>query len=134
MATAARIHVVLLAGLLALPCRARGAEPSQGTYVGIGACAASNCHGSVSARTDHPHSLQNESVTWTKQDRHARATAALHEPLAFQMARRLGMVPAGADAASWLERTAHPEKCLDCHATNVPEDVRGPRFNLADGV
>jgi hypothetical protein len=126
--------LALLAGLLALPPAAMGADAGSTRWLGPGSCSASNCHGSVAARVDSPRSLQNEYVTWFKQDRHAKAYAALGTPLGFAMARRLGMVPAGADATTWIERTAHPERCLDCHATNAPAEARGPRFDLTDGV
>jgi hypothetical protein len=103
-------------------------------YVGAGACAAANCHGSAVPRTDSATSLQNEYLTWFKSDRHARAYAVLLEERSLAMARRLGMVDATADAATWLERTTRPERCLGCHAVDAPAAARGPKFDIADGV
>ncbi len=103
------------------------------TYVGAGACAASNCHGSATARIDGAHALQNEYLVWFKQDRHAHAYTALAGPLGVAIGRRLGLVPDG-DAAGWIARTPAASKCLGCHALDVPTDARGPRFDVADGV
>ena len=102
-------------------------------YVGAGACSASNCHGSVVPRRDSKLSLQNEYITWYKQDRHAKAYAALLDERSFKIARRLGMV-AGGEASTWLERAARPERCLECHALNAPAAERGPKFDVRDGV
>jgi hypothetical protein len=92
-------------------------------YVGAAACASQNCHGSATARRDSETSLQNEYVTWSREDRHAKAYAILDGPLGKRIASQLGI--------------ANPQKekrCLDCHATNVPTKARGERFRLEDGV
>ncbi len=49
------------------------AERAAPRYVGAAACASQNCHGSVTARRDSETSLQNEYVTWYRDDRHAKA-------------------------------------------------------------
>ena len=121
---------VLLGCLLGLGAARADTRPS---YVGAGACSASNCHGSVVPRRDSKLSLQNEYITWYKQDRHAKAYSALSEERALRIARRLGMV-SGGEASSWLDGAAHPERCLDCHALDVPAAERGPRFDVRDGV
>jgi cytochrome c554/c'-like protein len=120
----------LVAWLVALVGVARAGV----TYVGAGACAASNCHGSVTARTDAAQSAQNEYMTWFKQDRHARAYEALRSPLGFAIARRMALVPPGAEARSWLDRTTHADACVGCHTVDVPATERGARFDVADGV
>ena len=117
---------VLLGCLLGLGAARADTRPS---YVGAGACSASNCHGSVVPRRDSKLSLQNEYITWYKQDRHAKAYSALSEERALRIARRLGMV-SGGEASSWLDGAAHPERCLDCHALDVPAAERGPRFDV----
>src|SRR5438094_879792 len=76
---------VLLGCLLGLGAARADTRPS---YVGAGACSASNCHGSVVPRRDSKLSLQNEYITWYKQDRHAKAYSALSEERALRIARR----------------------------------------------
>lgn len=119
----------VLLGLLAGKARGDARPP----YVGAGACAASNCHGSVVPRGDSKLSIQNEYITWYKQDRHAKAYAVLLDERSFDIARRLGMV-SGGDPATWLVRASHPERCLACHTLDVPAAERGPQFDVRDGV
>src|SRR5690242_15296483 len=107
----------VLAGPAAL---GTGAEPGQ--YVGPGACASQNCHGSVTKRADSRVALQNEYTTWRSRDRHARSWAVLLEGRSLEMARRLGMT----------EAPSRADKCLECHALDLPQMQDGPR--LADGV
>ena len=103
-------------------------------YVGAAACSSSNCHGSVTARLDSAMSLQNEYVTWYKSDRHAKAYETLSTDRALRIARLVGMVDGTATPGDWLARAARPERCLDCHALDVPAAQRGPKFKLEDGV
>jgi hypothetical protein len=86
-------------------------------------CANSLCHGSIAPWHESPV-LQNEYVTWSRVDKHARAYRVLHDDLSREIVRKLG-----------LPTPAHETKlCLDCHAHNVPEERRGERFMLSDGV
>jgi len=65
----------------------------------------------------------NEYITWSHEDSHAKAYSVLFNDRSRSIAAKLGL-PA-----------AHTAKiCLDCHADNVPENLRGKEFNLADGV
>lgn len=91
--------------------------------VGTVNCANSLCHGAVS-EWKGSHVLQNEYVTWSRLDKHARAYTVLLNDRSKAIARKLGLgVP------------AHEAKvCLDCHAHNVPVAQRGERFKLSDGV
>lgn len=93
-------------------------------HLGVGSCSNSTCHGSIQP-WKKSNVLQNEYVTWTKEDNHSRkAYKVLTNKLSKRIARNLG-----------LKDPAHEAKvCLDCHADNVPTDVRGERFDLADGV
>jgi len=93
-------------------------------YVGPAACASQNCHGSVTPRSDSATSLQNEYITWYKEDRHAKSYAVLLEDRSQRMAARLGL----------REAPHKAKRCLDCHAVNVPAKARGPKFRLEDGV
>ena len=91
-------------------------------HTGVATCAASQCHGSPVPR-DGSNVLQNEYVTWTRDDPHSRAWEILSNDASRAMARRLGI--------------GDPQQaaiCLDCHADNVPADRRGEKFHLSDGV
>jgi hypothetical protein len=91
-------------------------------HLGVATCASTLCHGS--AKPLAAHSVQqNEYVTWSHFDPHARAYRVLLEPRAQKIAQRLGM---GA---------AHEARvCLACHAENAAPADRGPRFQLSDGI
>lgn len=91
-------------------------------HLGVATCASTLCHGS--AKPLAAHSVQqNEYVTWSHFDPHARAYRVLLEPRAQKIAVRLGIGP------------AHEARiCLDCHAENVAASDRGPRFQLSDGI
>jgi len=91
--------------------------------MGVGSCASSLCHGAVDKWTNS-RILQNEYVTWSRSDKHARAYAVLLNARSKEIARKLG-----------LSEPAHRANlCLDCHAHNVPAPQRGEGFVLADGV
>lgn len=86
-------------------------------------CANSLCHGSIS-EWKGSDVLQNEYVTWSRLDKHARAYQVLLDERSRKIANKFG-----------LRTPAHESKqCLDCHAHNVPAERRGERFKLADGV
>lgn len=91
-------------------------------HLGVASCAGSTCHGSVEPFAKSTV-LQNEYVTWQREDRHAKAYEVLLNDRSKRIARNLGL----ADA-----HTA--DVCLDCHADNVPADKRGATFQITDGV
>jgi hypothetical protein len=114
----------LAAGALALaaviPLTARqNAEP--GNYVGPGSCSAVACHGAVRAAAG-ARILQTEYSTWIARDRHARATEVLSTDVSLRMAKILGV---GAPQQA--------QKCLACHALDVPPAARGRTF-ATEGV
>ncbi len=97
-------------------------EPSFAKYVGVGSCSSSNCHGGVSPKAGSTI-LQNEYITWQKQDLHSRAYNSLLSPEGRRIGKLLGL--------------EHPEKealCLDCHATNPKPELRAATFQIEDGV
>lgn len=103
----------------AAPLPYQSADQSLGTVN----CANSLCHGSITPWHESPV-RQDEYVTWSRLDKHARAYRVLHEDASREIVRKLG-----------LATPAHETPlCLDCHAHNVPEDRRGERFKLSDGV
>ena len=65
----------------------------------------------------------DEYRTWSQEDAHARAYRLLEEPRSKRIAAQLG-----------IGNPTSAKVCLDCHADNVPQDKRGPKFQLSDGV
>jgi hypothetical protein len=90
--------------------------------MGVVNCANSLCHGSVQPFKDSDV-LQNEYVTWSRVDKHARAYKVLFNEQSARIARNLG-----------LGNASEAKICLDCHAHNVVKVQRGERFKLDDGV
>jgi hypothetical protein len=124
-----RIGMLSLAGLLAcglataaVEAAAQTAAAADGVHLGVASCAGSTCHGAVQPLKGSSVA-QNEYITWSRKDKHAKAYTVLGEERSQRIARNLGL----ADA-----RTA--QVCLDCHADNVPADRRGPQFQISDGV
>ncbi|MCK6449768.1 MAG: cytochrome c family protein [Alphaproteobacteria bacterium] len=91
-------------------------------HVGVTSCSGSTCHGAVEPFKGS-NVLQNEFVTWQRDDKHSQAYAVLQNSRSQRIARNLGL------------ENAHTAKlCLDCHADNVGSDLRGRQFQLSDGV
>lgn len=93
-----------------------------GVHLGVASCAGSTCHGSVQPFKGS-NVLQNEYVTWTRSDPHAKAYKVLLEDRSVRIAKNLGLPNAHTAGV-----------CLDCHADNPPQDKRGRQFQLSDGV
>jgi hypothetical protein len=91
-------------------------------HLGVATCSSSVCHGNVKSTSSYDVQL-NEYVTWSHDDSHSKAYSVLKSERSRAIAAKLGL-PNAYDA----------KMCLDCHADNVPEAVRGKEFNLADGV
>lgn len=100
---------------------ARAAD-APASHLGVASCASGVCHG-VAKPIENESVLRNEYVTWSHFDPHSGAYRTLRNEDSRRMAARLGI----ADA------TREP-LCLDCHAENVAVTLRGPRFQLDDGV
>lgn len=119
----------LMSGLVML-CSSHvfAAEPELPQYaaskhLGVASCSSSTCHGSIRP-WQNANVLQNEYITWSREDAHAKAYKILFNKASKRIVRNLG-----------LKEPAHEAKiCLDCHADNVPADKRGERFQIADGV
>ena len=98
------------------------AQPPVGVHLGVATCAGSNCHG-ASTRPRNSYVPGNEYLIWSKQDKHRNAYNVLLDDRAIKMAHALGLPDA-----------AHQKICLDCHADDVPQNLRGAQFQLSDGV
>jgi hypothetical protein len=119
------LATALLLPLLGQPTRADEPPlPQKGSdsHLGVVTCAGSTCHGATKP-FQNSSVLQNEFVTWQRQDKHAQAYKVLLNEQSKRIAANLGL--ASAETATI---------CLDCHADNVPESARGKRFQLSDGV
>src|SRR2546427_5402464 len=107
--------------------RAHAQAPTELKYTGAASCAASNCHGSTKPKPDYPK--LNENIVWTQKDQHAKAYATLtNEKL------KSGVSPSKIARELKLTKAEASERCLTCHAVNVPAAVRGPKFDITDGV
>jgi hypothetical protein len=115
-----------LLAMLLLACGgvAAAAELAQSTvkHLGVATCASSVCHGKLTAQSDRDVAL-NEYQIWSHDDYHSRAYRDLINPQSQAIAAKLGLASA-----------ATSKLCLDCHADNVPATLRGPKFQLTDGV
>jgi hypothetical protein len=67
--------------------------------------------------------LQNEYVTWSRVDKHARSYKVLFNEQSARIAKNLG-----------LGKASEAQVCLNCHAHNIPVAERGERFKFDDGV
>lgn len=96
---------------------------SHDKALGVGSCAGSLCHGSVET-WKNSGVLQNEYMTWSRSDKHARAYAVLLNERSREIAGKLA-----------LPEPAHrSELCLDCHTHNPRPALRGEEFRITDGV
>ncbi len=92
---------------------------TQGTVT----CASSLCHGAIKLWKDS-NVLQNEYVTWTRTDKHAKAYNKLLNAQSQRIVKNLG-----------LKEPAHEAKiCLDCHSHNIPKSRHGERFIPTEGI
>ncbi len=107
---------------IAVQAAAQAPATSDAVHLGVASCAGSTCHGAVQPLKGSSVA-QNEYITWSRRDKHAKAYEVLGEERGRRIARNLGLGDA---------RTA--QICLDCHADNAPADRRGPEFQISDGV
>jgi hypothetical protein len=118
----ARALLFAVLPLAAAPALAQQAEPPIGVHVGVVTCAGSGCHGSAE-RPRNSAVPGNEYLVWSTKDKHRIAYNVLLQDRALRMAHALGLPDA-----------VNQQVCLNCHADNVPANLRGPRFQISDGV
>jgi hypothetical protein len=112
---------------VATPGAAHAQTPPSLKYTGAASCAASNCHGSTKPKPDYPK--LNENIVWAQKDQHAKGYATLtNEKL------KSGVSPSKIAGQLKLAKAETSERCLVCHAVNVPAALRGPKFDLTEGV
>ena len=105
-----------------LPAPLKLPYQAMNKHLGVATCSSSVCHGNVKSTGSYDVQL-NEYVTWSHDDSHSKAYSVLKSERSRAIAAKLGL-PNAYDA----------KICLDCHADNVPEAVRGKEFNLSDGI
>ena len=118
----------LILAVLAFSPSARAADPAlpqslPHQSLGVASCASSLCHGSVHEWAGS-RVRQNEYLTWSREDPHARSYAKLTSERSAQIVRRLGLRQPATEVAA----------CLDCHVHNAPRERRGNGFQLSDGI
>ncbi len=91
-------------------------------HMGVATCSNSVCHGASQPFRDSDI-MQNEFAVWQEFDPHARSMETLSKPESQSIARKLG-----------LGDPTQAKVCLDCHTDNIASDMRGPRFQISDGV
>jgi hypothetical protein len=127
MITHRKLLMIVAIAVLLPAAAVRGATPlpqySHDKTLGVGTCASSLCHGAIETWKDSDV-LQNEYVTWSRSDKHARSYAVLLNDRSKEIARKLG-----------LPQPAHKsDLCLDCHTHNPKPAQRGKEFQISDGV
>jgi hypothetical protein len=96
-------------------------------YTGAASCGSSNCHGSPKPKADYPK--LNENLVWKTKDAHAKAYATLtNEKL------KSGVSPSKIAQNMKIAKAETSSKCLVCHAVDVKPELRGEKFNIAEGV
>ena len=120
--------LIVFAIVMALPL-AVGAAQAQAPakYTGAGSCGASNCHGSTKPKPDYPK--LNENIAWLQKEKHAKA----YETLTNERLKS-GVKPSRIAKALNIAKAETSDRCLACHAVNVKPELRGPKFDVTDGV
>ena len=96
-------------------------------YTGAASCGSSNCHGSTKPKAEFPK--LNENIIWQTKDKHAKAYATLtNEKL------KSGVSPSKIASNMKIAKATESTKCLVCHAVDVKPDLRGPKFDISEGV
>lgn len=122
--------LVVIRGLLpeaSWQTTARAQGKAAYKYTGAASCGASNCHGSTKPKPDYPK--LNESLIWFDKDSHAQAYATLtNEKL------KSGVRPSKIAKNLKITKAETSDRCLSCHAVNVKKALRGPKFDITEGV
>jgi Cytochrome c554 and c-prime len=89
-------------------------------FDGAKTCSAATCHGGTEPGKS-PHGL-NTFTLWDGKDPHRKAWDTLGKDESKKIA-----------AALKIDNAATSERCLSCHATNVPANLQGEQFNIEEG-
>ena len=128
--TVALVLVIALGSLLpraGMPGPAHAQSPQTLKYTGAASCGASNCHGATKPKPDYPR--LNENILWMQKDKHAKAFATLtNEKL------KSGVRPSKIVKELKIANAEASDRCLICHAVNVPAPLRASKFDITEGV
>jgi hypothetical protein len=92
-------------------------------FDGAQSCGGNNCHDK--AGDDAPPTEPGHELTiWNRQDRHKDAYTTLESPESKEIGDK--MTPKIADVKT-------STRCLECHALDVPQELRGQKFALKEG-
>lgn len=125
IATLIKLIISAVFAICLLQTNAWSAMPYQSKDKTLGTvnCANSLCHGSTVPWSES-NVLQNEYTTWVRLDKHTQTYDVLLNDESKRIAKNLG-----------LEKPAHETKeCVDCHAHNPAQSLRGERFVHSEGV
>ena len=130
LAFAAGIAWLIVAGSPsgAPPLKAPEAQAqASAKFMGTFSCGTSKCHGDTKGRAEYPK--MNEAVVWGQGGKHFKSFATLtNESL------KSGKSPSKIAKNLNIAQPETSDRCLACHALNVKAELRGSRFNIADGV
>jgi hypothetical protein len=115
-------HAIAIVALALCATAAVANAINDDVHLGVASCATGVCHGKLTPQKDRNVAL-NEYRVWSAEDRHARAYQTLLSAQSKQIADKLGIPSAQAS-----------DRCLDCHADNVKQNLRGPKFQISDGI
>jgi len=121
---------VLLVALVLVPAvwgRPADAQAQSYKSTGAASCGATNCHGATTPKADYPK--LNENSVWFQKERHAKAYDTLtNEKL------KSGVRPSKIAQTLKIAKSETSDRCLVCHAVNVKPELRGPKFDITEGV
>jgi len=92
-------------------------------HLGVASCASNVCHGKLSKQAGENVWLNEYGIWSSVDDLHSRAYKTLLTDESRLIARKLG-----------LKNAQSADLCLDCHADNVPQELRDEKFQVTDGV
>jgi len=119
--------VAAIAWVLGLGLHVDPASAQEYKFTGAASCGASNCHGSTKPKADYPK--LDESRVWFQKERHAKAYETLtNEKL------KSGVRPSKIAQTLKIAKAETSERCLNCHAVDVKPQLRGPKFDVTEGV
>jgi hypothetical protein len=97
---------------------------SEHMHLGVKSCAGSPCHSKGTKAQATSSVDQNEFYVWRREGHHKKAYKHLENKSSARIVKKLG-----------LKKAAYEEdKCLRCHADNVPKKQQGKGFKMSDGV
>jgi len=112
------------------PARTVELLPDPGTYIldgftysGNPSCAGSKCHSAAEAtERDNGDFIGDESTIVLENDPHAQSYNALFDKESKSIAKKMG-----------IDSAHESDRCLQCHSANIPQALRGERFDIEAG-